>query len=130
MVRSPLGRGREPYRSGMPSQARPIAPGAMKRIFCGLGGSDVPGPESFGGDGGRSSFVSSTTGCHLGVMSILHLTQRRSDWKSATLDISLALSSASVFVSAREDVLAPRLTAAAILCAPDSRLFPPCADTG
>lgn len=128
-MRSPLGKGRGPYRSGMPSHARPFAPGAMNRMFCGRGCCSESLPSA-GGDGARFSFVSSMTGCHFGVVSMLHLAHRRSDRISATLDRSFAPSSASVLVSAREDVLAPRRTAAAILCAPDSRLFPPCADAG
>lgn len=36
----PFCEGREPSRSGIPSQALPDAPGAMKRMFCCLGCSD------------------------------------------------------------------------------------------
>lgn len=58
--------------------------------------------------------------CHFGVTSTSHLIHLRPAGISARLETSVAPSSASAFISFTVEVLPPRLTAAAILCTPDS----------
>lgn len=134
-----------PYLSGIPTQALPLAPGGMKRMFCLFcstwdGRTESPCARSRslsaispkvidnlrGGDfGGVTPLVASfSTRCHLGVTSILHLTQRRSGCSSSASSVCETPSSPSDFVSLTEDVLAPRRTAAAMLFAVDSLLLP------
>lgn len=132
-------------RSAIPCQALPFAPGGMNRIFC-LGGSVCvealdPSPLlsslsisaispsvmdilRFGDAGGVASLTGgrSSTRCHFGVTSILHLTQRRS--VVALRSPGDETSSSPSFKSATDEVLAPRLTAAAILFAADSLRLP------